>query len=194
MVKWMLLNDLQDEVETITQQSSLGLRRMSAVISIISLMFSNSVVNVFCKLEIGNSVSIIWITCIKISSQFPLEFNRFTSLHQQKLHIFLLKNLMPQCDWWEQQILMLQSQWLGRNAISGHLRRFCLFFLFFFGWFFFSLPEIDPWLNQIGCEPLKWNNEWWRGEMWTPINLPCIEQQGSNIWGNVNVETIRYLS
>ena len=137
MVKWILLNDLQDEVETITQQSSLGLRRMSAVI--ISLMFSNSVVNVFCKLEIGNSVSIIWITCIKISSQFPLEFNRFTSLHQQKLHIFLLKNLMPQCDWWEQQILMLQSQWLGRNAISGHLRRFCLFFFFFLvGFFFFT--------------------------------------------------------
>ena len=194
MVKWILLNDLQDEVETITQQSSLGLRRMSAVISIISLMFSNSVVNVFCKLEIGNSVSIIWITCIKISSQFPLEFNRFTSLHQQKLHIFLLKNLMPQCDWWEQQILMLQSQWLGRNAISGHLRRFCLFVCLFFWLFFFSLPEIDPWLNQIGCEPLKWNNEWWRGEMWTPINLRCIEQQGSNIWGNVNAETIRYLS
>ena len=137
MVKWILLNDLQDEVETIIQQSSLGLRRMSAVISIISIMFSNSVVNIFCKLEIGNSVSIIWITCIKISSQFPLEFNRFTSLHQQKLHIFLLKNVMPQCYWWGQQILMLQSQWLGRNAISGHLRRFCLFFFFFFGWFFF---------------------------------------------------------
>ena len=159
----------------------------------IAEMFSNSVVNAFYKLKTVNSVTIIWITWIKISSQFPLEFNRFTSLHQQKLHIFLLKNLMPQCDWWEQQILMLQSQWLGRNAISGHLRRFCLFFLFF--WVgFFSLPEIDPWLNQIGCEPLKWNNEWWRGEMWTPINLRCIEQQGSNIWGNVNAETIRYLS
>ena len=137
MVKWILLNDLQDEVETIIQQSSLGLRRMSAVISIISIMFSNSVVNIFCKLEIGNSVSIIWITCIKISSQFPLEFNRFILLHQQKLYIFLLKNLMPQCYWWEQQILMLQSQWLGRNAISGHLRRFYLFVCLFFWLFFF---------------------------------------------------------
>ena len=46
-VKWILLNDLQDEVEAIIQQSSLGLRRMSAVISITSIMFSNSVVNVF---------------------------------------------------------------------------------------------------------------------------------------------------
>ena len=37
-----------------------------------------------------NSITIVWITCIKIS-QFPLEFNRFISLHQQKLHISLLK-------------------------------------------------------------------------------------------------------
>ena len=35
---------------------------------------------------------------------------------------------MPKCDRREQQTLMLQSRWLGQNAISGHLRRFCLFF------------------------------------------------------------------
>ena len=45
-----------------------------------------------------NSVTIVWITCIKIS-QFPLEFNSLLnssgnwliSLRQHKLHIFLLK-------------------------------------------------------------------------------------------------------
>ena len=191
MVKWILLNDLQDEVETITQQSSLGLRRMSAFISIISIMFSNSMVNVFCKLEIGNSVSIIWITCIKISSQFPLEFNRFIS---ETLYLSFEK---PNATMWLVRAAnpnaAIPMAWAKCHfwAFTSFLF-VCLFV--FFGCFIFSLPEIDPWLNQIGCEPLKWNNEWWRGEMWTPINLRCIEQQGSNIWGNVNAETIRYLS
>ena len=56
-VKWILLNDLQDEVEAIIQQSSLGLRRMSAVISITSIMFSNSVVNVFCTILCKSNAS-----------------------------------------------------------------------------------------------------------------------------------------
>ena len=35
---------------------------------------------------------------------------------------------MSKCDWWEQQTLMLRSRCnlLGRNGISGYLRRFCL--------------------------------------------------------------------
>ena len=58
-------------------------------------------------------------------------------------------------------------------AISGHLRRFCLFVFYWLFCFSFldnrnlSKLQIDRWLNQIGCESLKWNNEWWRGEMWT---------------------------
>ena len=28
-------------------------------------------------------------------------------------------------------------------------------------------------MNWVGCEPLKLNDEWWRGEMWTPINWLC---------------------
>ena len=69
--------------------------RITAVISMIAKMFSNSVVNAFYKLKTVNSVTIIWITWIKISSQFPPEVNKFISLHQSKLHIFLLKNLTP---------------------------------------------------------------------------------------------------
>ena len=45
-------------------------------------------------------------------------------------------------------------------------------------------------MNQIGREPLKLNNEWWKGEVWSPINLLCIEQQGTNTCANVNAETI----
>ena len=53
-------------------QSSPSPRRITTVISIIAKMLSNSVVNVFRKLEIGNSDTIVWITCIKISSQFQI--------------------------------------------------------------------------------------------------------------------------
>ena len=51
-------------------------------------MLSNSVVNVFCKLKIVNSASIAWITCSKISSQFPLQFKRFPSISKNFISFF----------------------------------------------------------------------------------------------------------
>ena len=66
----------------IIQQSSLSLMRITVVISMIAKMFSNSVVNAFCRLKVVNSVTIVWITCIEISSQFPRGLSRFISLHQ----------------------------------------------------------------------------------------------------------------
>ena len=72
----------KEEVDAIIQQSSLSLMRITAVISMIAKMFSNSVVNAVCRLKVVNSVTIVWITYIEISSQFPRELSRFISLHQ----------------------------------------------------------------------------------------------------------------
>ena len=38
------------------------------------------------------------ITCRKINSQFPLEFNRFVWFNKQKINIFLLKIVIPNLE------------------------------------------------------------------------------------------------
>ena len=38
------------------------------------------------------------ITCRKISSQSPLEFNRFVKFNKQKINIFLLKIVIPNLE------------------------------------------------------------------------------------------------
>ena len=60
---------------------------------------------------------------------------------------------MPKCDWWEQQTLMLRSRcnWLGRNGISGHLRRFCLLVFFSFKGnvlYIWYTPRKHVWCNS----------------------------------------------
>ena len=99
---------------------------------------------------------------------------RVTYKNHQEL---FYQNSLSKCN---PNAIMQRSRWLGRNAISGHFRHFCLFFVCFFS----KLPDenrklsklcIYPWMNQMGCEPLKVNNESWRGEMWTPLTWVCIE-------------------
>ena len=52
-------------------------------------VFSNSVENLFCKLKIFNSVTIIWITCIGISSHFLFIFELLCPYYYFYFHVFL---------------------------------------------------------------------------------------------------------
>ena len=87
--QWILLRRRRAEVEA-------EVNNCFSVIAnncfrIIAQVLPNSVVHSFCFWN--HSVTIILITYIEISSQFPLEFNRFIQFNQQELHIFLLKNV-----------------------------------------------------------------------------------------------------
>ena len=87
--QWILLRRRRAEVEA--EVNSCFSVIANNCFRIIAQVLPNSVVHSFCFWN--HSVTIILITYIEISSQFPLEFNRFIQFNQQELHIFLLKNV-----------------------------------------------------------------------------------------------------
>ena len=89
--QWILLRRRRAEVEA-------EVNNCFSVIAnncfrIIAQVLPNSVVHSFCFWN--HSVTIILITYIEISSQFPLEFNRFIQFNQQELHIYLFEKCYP---------------------------------------------------------------------------------------------------